>query len=342
MDAAVQARLTDWLGGVFKESVSLDTVEHLKEIGSVRQTWLLNATVGGKPSQFSLRVDAPTYVFESQDRANEFAVLELLRSQGVSVPKLIASCTDQVVLGAPFTLFETVAYGATFGQQVVNDVLLGGDRRALTNQLGRQLARIHRIEPPNAGLSFFMPADSSPSAAQIANIRRNLDRLLLGRPAIEWGLRWAELNAPIPGRTSLVHGDYRTGNYLVDQSGLVAIVNWQFAGWGDPWSDLGCFCAECWRFGQTHLEAGGIGTREDFYQGYHEESGFAVDDRAVRYWEVIALIRRAVSVLEEGERNRASFKPSLEAALADRLASELELAIVRATAPSAWRNNHGH
>ena len=341
MDEALQARLTDWLGGLFNESVRIDMVEHQKEIGSVRQSWLVSAIFGGKSSKFLLQIDVPLYIFEIHDRANEFAILELVRSQGVSIPKLIASCTDQAVLGAPFTLFE-MASGVNFGQQVVNDISLGGDRRALTNQLGRELAKIHRIEPPNARVSSSVPPDSSPSAAQIANIRRNLDRLWLGRPAIEWGLRWAELNAPTPRRTSLVHGDYRTGNYLVDQSGLVAIGNWQFASWGDPWSDLGCFCAECWRFGQTHLEAGGIGTREDFYQGYYEESGFAVDDGAVRYWEIIALIRRAVSVLEEGALNRDDVKPSLEAALGNRLASELELAVVRATAPSAWRNNHGH
>ena len=195
MDEALQARLTDWLGGLFNEFVRIDMVEHQKEIGSVRQSWLVSAIFGGKSSKFLLQIDAPLYIFEIHDRANEFAILELVRSQGVSIPKLIASCTDQAVLGAPFTLFE-MASGVNFGQQVVNDISLGGDRRALTNQLGRELAKIHRIEPPNARASSSVPSDSSPSAAQIANIRRNLDRLWLGRPAIEWGLRWVELNAP--------------------------------------------------------------------------------------------------------------------------------------------------
>ena len=180
MDEAQRARLSDWLGGIFKVSVRIDTVDHRNETGATRQSWLVSATVDDKPSQYLLRHDAPTFVFESQDRANERVILELVRSRGVSVPKLIASCTDQTVFGTPFTLFEMAANAVTCGQQIVNDVLLGGDRRALTNQLGRELARIHRIEPSNTRLSSCVPPNSSPSAAQISNLRRR------SRSAVPW------------------------------------------------------------------------------------------------------------------------------------------------------------
>ncbi len=339
MDQALQARLADWLGGVLGAAVGIDTVERLPAERALRPGWLVGTTVGGAPSQFMLRFDAPPEAGHRHGRADEVAILELARSHGVAAPKLIAHCDDEAVLGARFALFEA-ARGVCFGLQVVGDLSLGGDRRALTDRLGRELARIHRIVPPHPRLSALAAPDPSASAAAIADLRRRLDRLRLGRPAIEWGLRWAELDAPTPGTTSLVHGDFRTGNYLVDQAGLVAIGNWQSARWGDPWSDLGCFCAECWRFGRTDLEAGGIGTREEFYQAYEDESGVGIDDEAVRHWEVLALVRQAVSVLELAARIRGGAVPTLETVLAGRSAGELELAIVHATAPSAWRRNN--
>ena len=63
----------------------------------------------------------------------------------------------------------------------------------------------------------------------------------------------------------LCHGDYRTGNYLVDEGELSGILDWEFAVWSDPLEDLGWFCARYWRFDAWHREAGGIAEREDFF-----------------------------------------------------------------------------
>ena len=57
---------------------------------------------------------------------------------------------------------------------------------------------------------------------------------------------------------TLIHRDYRTGNYLVDEGRLAGVLDWEFAGWGDPREDIGWFTARCWRFGGVEREAGGI------------------------------------------------------------------------------------
>src|SRR3546814_11208132 len=80
------------------------------------------------------------------------------------------------------------------------------------------------------------------------------------------GLRWCELHAPQPQGPVLLHQDFRTGNYMVDRQGLTGILDWEFCDWGDPMSDLGWFCAACWRYAHPELEAGGIAPREAFYQ----------------------------------------------------------------------------
>lgn len=133
-----------------------------------------------------------------------------------------------------------------------------------------------------------------------------------------------------------MHGDFRTGNYLVDDAGLAAILDWEFAGWGDPMADLGWFCAACWRFGRAELEAGGIAPRAALYRGY-KSGGGRVDHAAVRYWETVAHLRWAIIALEQGERHHSGRERSLELALTGRIVPELELTIVRELGPAAWR-----
>jgi aminoglycoside phosphotransferase (APT) family kinase protein len=340
MDEAALLRLADWITGALGiRAVRIKTVELLKG-GSIQQNWLINVAIGAQQSQLIVRTDAPAVIAESRSRAEEFVVLQCAHAAGVAVPTPIAYCADASVFGRPFSLIEKVN-GTAFGPRVVKDVSLGGDRRLLAERLGRELAKIHRIVPPEPRLVFFGALPASPAQAEIDRIRGGLDRLRARRPALEWGLRWAELNAPKSGAITLTHRDYRTGNYMVNADGLVAILDWEFSGWGDPLSDLGWFCAECWRFGRRDLEAGGIGRREDFYKGYETESGQTVDDAAVRYWEIVAHMRWAVITLQQGERHRSNREPSLELALTSRIASELELTVVRATAPAVWRRAHG-
>jgi aminoglycoside phosphotransferase (APT) family kinase protein len=168
-------------------------------------------------------------------------------------------------------------------------------------------------------------------------LREHLDEIGELRPVLEWGLRWAELNIPATQDITLVHQDFRTGNYLVDSEGLNGILDWEFAAWGDPMSDLGWFCAECWRFSHPELEAGGISSRRAFYKGYEADSGSSIDESAVFFWELIAHIRWAVIALQQANRHLSGTQRSLELALTGRLLPDLELRILNMTLPSTWR-----
>ncbi|MNF63640.1 Phosphotransferase enzyme family protein [compost metagenome] len=201
----------------------------------------------------------------SHGRAQEFALLKAAFAAGVTVPEPLWLCSAAQVIGRPFFVMRKVG-GLAAGHAVVKDTSLGGDRAALTFRLGVELARIHSIRPPRADLDFLPTYDQSPALQAIERYRAFLDQHHSAHPALEWGLRWLERHAPPRGEIVLAHRDFRTGNYMVDAHGLTAILDWEFAGWSDPLEDIGWFCAKCWRFGVPQLEAGGIGTRSDFYR----------------------------------------------------------------------------
>ena len=336
--------LQAWIAGrTGIPGITVDEVCPLKG-GSIQENWRVRCSVAGangaaERRDFVLRKDAPAVIASSRLRAEEHAILAAACQQGVRVPGTVGYCGDESVIGAPFFLMDWVE-GIGLGPRVAKDLSLGGDRTRLGEELGRQLAKIHAIRPPRPDLAFLSTPDPEPAQAAVRRLRATLDGLGAARPALEWGLRWAELEASPCLASTLVHGDFRTGNYMVDAEGLTAILDWEFAGWGDPMSDLGWFCAECWRFGRNDLEAGGIAPRLAFYRGYEAESGMQVDDDAVRYWEVFAHLRWAVIALEQGERHTSGREPSLELALTGRIAPELELAALRATAPRSWSRAH--
>lgn len=308
--------------------------------GAIQENWLLAVDfVGGAfdgRQDLVLRTDAPTAVGASLPRVHEFAVQRAAWQAGVTVAEPLWLCTDTAVFGRVFYVMRRVA-GEALGRRVVADTDLGGDRSVLAGRLGRELARLHTITPPRADLAFLkLPAPDAARGA-VTTCRAYLDVLGLPQPGLEWGLRWCEKYAPPPGEIVLVHQDFRTGNYMLDDSGLAAILDWEFATWGDPMSDIGWFCARCWRFGRDHLEAGGIATREPFYRGYEAESGRRVDPDRVAYWELLAHIRWAVIALQQGRRTAAGGEASLELGLTGRLfPPELELAVLEATPPARW------
>jgi aminoglycoside phosphotransferase (APT) family kinase protein len=299
--------------------------------GAIQENWLIDARIEGGPHdgllQAVLRCDSPSGVSVSHGRAQEFALLRVAFEAGVTVPEPLWLCLDRDVMGRPFFIMRRIA-GTAAAHAMVKDLALGGNRQQLTERLGRELARIHSIRPPQAALDFLPWYDEAPGLYGVGKYRRFLDQHHTPHPALEWGLRWLERQAPPRGQITLCHRDFRTGNFMADAQGLTGILDWEFAGWSDPLEDLGWFCAKCWRFGKNQLEAGGIGQREDFYRGYEAESGRRIDRAQVQYWEVMAHMNWAIIALQQAQRHTSGEEESLLLALTAHIVPELELEIL--------------
>ena len=296
--------------------------------GAIQENWKLDLEVDGEAVRTVLRTDAPSSLSVSHSRAKEFALVRAAHVAGVKVPKPLLLGRDVDGIDRTFFLMERVEGEANPGR------LVGSDRAGdgLARQLGAELARIHSIGPGRADLDFLQVPEGPPALARVAEFRAALDDSPAPQPVIEWGARWLERHAPPPpSALVLCHNDYRTGNYMVGKGGLSGILDWEFAGWGDRHADLGWFCAKCWRFGRTDLEAGGIGTREAFYDGYEGVVGAVIDRAAVPYWEVLAAVRWAVIAMGQGDRHLSGRERSLELALTRHVIPALEIDILHQT-----------
>lgn len=332
IDDAARARLESFVReAAGAEQVRIAPLERMSG-GAVQQNWAVDAQLAGGPMSglhhWVLRMDAPAGVAESLTRDQEFRVLQAMHEAHVLAPAPLWSCTDTAIMGRAFFIMQRLP-GVAAGHRLARDPALIPDRSRLARELAVNLARIHSIEPPHPALDFLTTALARDN---VAHYRAYLDTLDEAHPVLEWGLRWCETRAPEREDVTLIHRDYRTGNYLVNEGRLTGTLDWEFAAYGNPLEDVGWLFARCWRFGQDRYPVGGVADADDFLREYQAASGREVGAAALVYWQVMAHLRWAVIALQQRERHRSGIEPSLELALTGHLLSDLELEILALTA----------
>lgn len=322
------AEVEHWLEGELGANHIRLTDIALMAGGAVQQNWSLTAEVdGGRRSgrhAWVLRTDAAAPLTMSHDRADEFDCVAVAHRAGVAVAEPIARSADTGLIGTTFSI-QARLDGSAQGRRIVRDPQIAHIGPALARDLGTNLARLHAVTPPVAELDFLALPKPTPARSQVAQLRKALDECSDPRPASEYVLRWLEANAPETERPVLVHGDFRTGNYLVDDGRLTGILDWEFCHWGDPLEDIGWFAAPCWRFGALEREAGGIADLADLLAGYNAVAAHPVGADAVPYWQVLASVRWGIIAALQGDRFRRGGAHSLELALTGLMVPEMEL-----------------
>jgi aminoglycoside phosphotransferase (APT) family kinase protein len=296
--------------------------------GAIQQNWgfvadFAGGCLGGM-QHLVLRTDAPTGVMASLGRVEEFAVLQAAFAAGVTVPEPLFACADPKVIGKPFFVMRRLP-GSAQGRQITTDPALEAMLPTIAYRLGEELARLQRVRPPRPDLAFLPMVGPG---EHIAAFRAYLDCHHSPRPVLEWAIRWLETHLPAPLPPVLCHRDFRTGNYLLEGAELRGILDWEFAGWGDPDEDIGWFCCKGWRFARLDREAGGIAMRAPFYDGYESVAGRRPQPERVRFWEVLANVRWAVIALQQSDRHLLGGAGDLATAIIGRRATECDLELL--------------
>jgi aminoglycoside phosphotransferase (APT) family kinase protein len=328
LDPSRLDRLALWLADTLGASrVELADVALLAG-GAVQENWRLTARIEGGPRagvhRWVLRTDAAARLSVSLDRHEEHLCVAVAYAAGVPVAEPIASSPDPEIVGAPFSL-QGWLEGTAQGRRIVRDPAIAETGPALAEALGEALARLHAVRPPVASLDFLPLPKPGPALSQVARLRKALDGCSDPRPAAEYVLTWLERHAPETATLGLVHGDFRTGNYMVHEGRLAGVLDWEFCHWGDPYEDIGWLTAPCWRFGARAKEVGGIAALDDLLRGYNRSAAVPVEAGRVPYWQVLASVRWGIIAALQGDRFRTGGEPSLELALTGLMAPEMEL-----------------
>lgn len=172
----------------------------------------------------------------------EFRVMSALVGSPVPVPSAVLLYEDARLLGAPFVVMEKVQ-GDAFSR-AADLAVLGPERtRDLARRLIETLANLHMVDVEGVGLSDFgKPAGFA--ARQLRLWSRELVRLRgeseqdVSRLLQSLVERIGDQLQP-EGAVSLVHGDYRLDNTLVDRRDeIAAVIDWEMSTLGDARADL--------------------------------------------------------------------------------------------------------
>ena len=296
--------------------------------GACQENYRVELDLDGKPLKLALRSDANRSLPESIRRRDEFAVIAAASTAGVRTPPARWLSPGLLRDGAD-AYFLDWAPGEAIGRRVVRDKELESARAHLPVQLAQSLARLHEVKPSNTPALSVAPPPGRPSLAALDRLEQMIDRLPIPLPAVEAAMRWLEERAPTSEDVVLVHGDFRTGNFLVTPNGLSAILDWEFAHWGSPYEDLSWISVRDWRFGRLDKPIGGFARREHFYNAYQGAGGGKVDETQVLWWEIFGNLRWAVGSVFQGERYLSGEERDLELIAIARRNVEMEFEALR-------------
>ncbi len=306
--------------------------------GASREIWSLDVSLERAPGRretlpLVLRRDPAGRVGDGGDRGAEFRVLRAAWRGGVRVPRVYWASRDGAGLGAPFFLMDRVA-GEALPRRLLREDRYARTRAGLAAELGAMLARIHALDltdPDLADLAGLAPppADRSPAQSEVERVAQGIRELAVEpHPVLDLAERWLRARTPTPSRIALVHGDYRIGNVIFDETGMRAILDWELMHVGDPIEDLGWLCMRAWRFGAP-LPVGGVGTREQLVEAYERASGTRVDLEALRFWEAFGSFKLALVFLMQSRVYLDGRVRSVELASLGRRTAEAEDELLR-------------
>jgi aminoglycoside phosphotransferase (APT) family kinase protein len=290
--------------------------------GASRETWLVEAG----ERRYVLRRDPPGS--ESLvPIGGEFALVGAAAGAGVPVPKPLAFEPYGGRFATAGMLMAEVD-GTSVAPRILRKPVYESAREALPGQLAEALARVHAIEP--ASVEGVLPgAPPDPALAQVEEWEHQLDRIGEPLPAVELGLRWLRANAPAPVEATLVHGDFRLGNFIVDEGGLAAVIDWELAHLGDPAEDVGWLCIRSWRFGNDDRPVAGVGDLDAFLAAYEAAGGEPLDRERIRFWEAFGNVKWAVICARQAHDHLTGVRRSHELASLGRRICEPEWDLIQ-------------
>ena len=312
--SALAARLSAARG----VDVAVDTVTPLSG-GASSATFAVAARLGDRPWPLIFQRSAAAPEPGQLSKATQAALQRIAGGHGLPVAEVIAVTEPGDGLGDGFVMARVD--GEALAPRWLKAERFAAARAVLTGQCAAALARLHAV--PLSEVAHLPLAAGSPreQGRQMFDLYRSY---AVDLPAFDLAFRWADERLHDRSATVLVHGDFRSGNFIIDDTGLAAVLDWELAHLGDPAEDLGWLCVNAWRFGHWRRPVGGFGERDALYDAYAAAGGTAVDRADAQLWEVFGTLRWGMACLQLAHDHLSGRVRSVERAAIGRRVTEVE------------------
>jgi aminoglycoside phosphotransferase (APT) family kinase protein len=238
----------------------------------------------------------------AHDMVREARIQLGLAPVGVRVPKVLAVCEDDSILGIPFYLMEEIEGTVVTGDELPVELDTPEERRRLGEELVDGLVQLHAVDWQASGLTIGKPTGYLERQLRRWTGLWEVNATREVKACVELGQRLAATMPESPPST-VVHGDYRLGNVMISNQAparLVAILDWEMATIGDPLADLGYLASTwCEPGSEAHplllttvTRRPGFPTRRELIARYAEKTGR--DTSHLDWYQAFALWKAAV------------------------------------------------
>lgn len=202
-------------------------------------TTKFDVTAGGTTTTYVLRTDQPAdATLVGTNREAEWNVLDALTRSG-AIPMPAAKWADITGehLGRPSIISEFVDGPQLLGHLHATDPT---EHPGLALQLAETIGVVHKLGGELIGETLSRPPTWDAYVDEYVAGWRGVEQGHVERdPFIRWVANWLDQHRPTPAPLTLVHGEFQTGNVMLDASGAMRVIDWEYAHIGDPRADLG-------------------------------------------------------------------------------------------------------
>jgi aminoglycoside phosphotransferase (APT) family kinase protein len=286
-------------------------IEGLSRIpgGASRETYRFDAIVGGEVRPLILRRD-PTGSLIDTDRSLEYLAFQSFHGRA-PVPEPIVLDTEGAELERPFFIMTRVDGGAAASPFTVQPY--HEHAQAIGEAFFAALGAIAATDPAGLPLATATQAPAPGDCWRVA-----LDHWAKvidtdeqhPQPIVRAAIRRLRRDPPPPATAvRVVHGDYRTGNFLHDGQGtILAILDWEMVHLGDPLEDLAWAIDPLWGHYDESRVAGMI-PRAEALAIWSQVSGLPIDPEALAWWELFSAVKgQAIWTSAGREYRQGGFK----------------------------------
>ena len=289
--------------------------------GASAETWKFSFSTKNGSENLILRrgsgKKSPLAVLKSE----EAVIQKKVRESGAPVAEIVAISEDEADLGDAYLM--KLVPGESIARKILRDKRFESAREKLAFQCGKALATIHSVP-----IEDFKQVPKKSIEDELNRLYMTYKSFEQPLPVFEYAFKWLGGKDFSSRKDSLVHGDFRLGNLIVDEKGLAAVIDWEMVSIGNPLLDIGWMCVNSWRFGQSEKVVGGFGDLEELLTGYGSVSKEEISVEEVKIWQVLGSLRWGVICLIQAYSHLQGEVNSVEKAAIGRRVSETEIDIV--------------